>query len=179
MPELEPDGVIYYRGKGDAIGAVVVGLILLVFTAIVLTQNDFAGIPFSADLTMLATYIALPLGAVLILFHIWHALGRGPTMAAGKEGITVLYTDKAIGPIRWAEIKAFKVFRRNGQPFLGITLEDPAQSLYPYREIGLPLINGGGPKDAHMKVKGKMLDEETYSVAERLEEMRLVHSWKR
>lgn len=179
MPEIEQDGVIYYRGKSGAIVSVIVGLVLLGLGATVLTQDQVAGIPFSTDLTMMATYLALPLGAVLVLAHIWHAMGKGPTMVAGTEGVTVLYTPKPIGPIRWAEIKGFRVFRRNGLPFLGITLEEPAQSLYPYREIGTPLITGRGPKDAHMMVKGKMLDEDADKVAIRLEEMRLVHSWKR
>lgn len=179
MPEFEQDGVIYYRGKGEAIVSIAVGLALLALGVSVLTQDQVAGIPFSTDLTVMGTYLALPLGVVLVLAHIRHAMGKGPTMVAGTEGITVLYTPKPVGPINWAEVKGFKMFRRNGMPFLGITLEDPARSLYTYREIGLPLITGRGPKDAHVMVKGKMLDENTVAVAERLEEMRLVHSWKR
>lgn len=179
MPDFEQDGVIYYRGKGDAVGSVIVGLILLAFAFVVLTGTGVGGIPFSADLTAMATYLALPLGVVLVLAHVWHVMAKGPTMVAGKQGITVLYTGDPVGPIRWAEIKGFKVFRRNGNPFLGITLDDPAQTLYPYRESGRALFTGRGPKDAHLMIRGKMLDEDTWTIAERLEEMRLVHSWKR
>ncbi|NIP74701.1 MAG: hypothetical protein GTN90_01365 [Xanthomonadales bacterium] len=179
MPDIETDGVIYYRGKFNAALSVSLGVLLLGIAAVVLTQDQVAGIPFSQDLKMLATYLALPLGAVMVLAHVRHVLRRGPTVVAGKEGITVLYTPKAVGPIRWAEISGFKPFRHNGNPYLGITLDNPAMTLYPFREIGRPLVKGLGPKDAHLELKGKMMDDSVGHIAKNLEEMRLVHSWKR
>ncbi len=179
MPDIETDGVIYYRGKANAALSVLIGLLLLGIAAVVLTQDQVGGIPFSQDLKMLARFLALPLGLVMVAAHIWHVARRGPTVVAGKEGITVLYTPKAVGPIRWAEIASFKPFRHNGNPYLGITLDNPSMTLYPFREIGRPLVKGLGPKEAHLELKGKMMDDNVGRIAKNLEEMRLVHSWKR
>ena len=67
----------------------------------------------------------------------------------------------------------------DGHDYLGVTLDNPAMTLYPYRDEPVPLLKGKGPKHAHLKLKGKMLDDYMENVAEDLEAMRLVHTWKR
>lgn len=178
MPEKLEDGIIYYRGKGDALGSVIVGAILMVFTWIVLTQNDLHGIPFSTDLRVMATYLALPLGAVLFLANLPHVLSRRPTMIASDDGLTILFTGKPIGLIRWTSINGFRGFRHNGQWYLGIVLENPEDVLAPFRGHLAPVMARFGPPEAVLKIKGKMLDDEMETVVHDLEERRRLRSWR-
>jgi hypothetical protein len=178
MPEKLEDGIIYYRGKGDALGSVIVGAILVVFSWIVLTMNDLHGIPFSDDLKVMSTYLALPLGAVLFLANLRHVLSRRPTVIATDDGITILFTKKPIGLIRWTSIEGFRGFRHNGQWYLGIMLEDPEDVLAPFRGHLSPVMARFGPPEAVLKIKGKMLDDEMNTVVHDLEERRRLRSWR-
>jgi hypothetical protein len=101
MPDRNEAEIVYYRAKSDASGALAVGCILLAFALLVLTQDSIAGIGFSKDLVVMSTYLALPLGVVLILANIRHIMAKGPTMVAMKDGITVLFTDQRVGPLHW------------------------------------------------------------------------------
>jgi hypothetical protein len=178
MAEKLDDGIIYYRSKSDAYGALVVGCLLLGFAAVVLTQDSVFGFGFSQDLIMLSTYWALPIGVVLLLANIRHAVARGPTVVAAKDGITVLFTPQPLGPVRWSEIAGFTSFRHQGKWFLGITLEDPLRTLTPIREAAKPLLKNIGPKAAHLNIPGKMMDDYMVSIESELGEMRQVHAWR-
>ena len=79
MPDKNEAEIVYYRAKADASGALAVGCILLAFALLVLTQDSILGIGFSKDLIMMSTYLALPLGLVLVLANIRHILAKGPT----------------------------------------------------------------------------------------------------
>jgi hypothetical protein len=178
MAERLDTGIIYYRSKADAFGALVVGCLLLGFAAVVLTQDSVFGIGFSQDLIMLCTYWALPIGGVLLLANIRHAVARGATVVAGKDGITVLFTPRPFGPIRWSEITGFTSFQHRGKWFLGITLEDPLRTLRPIEEAAKPLLENIGPKAAHLHIPGKMMDDYMAMIETELEELRQVHSWR-
>jgi hypothetical protein len=179
MPEKGAGRIIYHRAKADAIGAVVIGFILIAFAIYVMTQEGFGGIPFSQDLRVMSIYLGLPLGVALIIGHSLHALAKGPTMVAGKEGVTVLYTPVPAGPIPWAEIKAFVPFRSNGQACLGIVLEDPDYTLTILQKELAPLRRIARGKRAHLGVRGKMLDAPMPVVIRDLNELHQVHSWHR
>jgi len=177
MPEKHDDGIIYYRAKGDAIGSVVVGFLLLILAVLTLTQEGIGGIPFSRDLQTMGTFLALPLGLVLVLANALHAVAKGPTVVAGEEGIVVLYTPQPVGPIRWAEIRGFTRFRSNGNPCLGIVLEDPEYTIQLHREEFAPLIRLARGKKAHLGIRGKMLDAPLPAVLRDLDELRQVQTW--
>ena len=142
MPDKEDTGIIYYRSKSDASGALSVGCILLAFALLVLTQDGVFGIGFSKDLVVMSTYLALPLAVVLVLANIGHVVSTGPTVVAGKDGIHLLFTRRPVGPIRWAEINGFMAFRHQGKWHLGITFEDPLQTLAPIKEDVTALFEG-------------------------------------
>jgi hypothetical protein len=178
MPEKLDEGILYYRAKGDATGAVVVGAILVAFAWIVLTRDGLGGIPFSKDLVAMSTYLALPLGVVLFLANLPHVLARGPTMAAGEGGITILFTPRPVGLIRWTAINGFLSFKHQGKWYLGIVLEDPEETLMPYKGTLAPVVARFGPREAHLKIHGKMLDDEMQAIVADLEEMRRVRSWR-
>ena len=179
MAEKLDNGIIYYRSKSDAYGGLVVGCLLLGIAAVVLTQDSVWGIGFSQDLIMLCTYWALPIGVVLLLANIRHAVATGPTVVAGKDGITVLFTHQPFGPIRWSEITGFTSFQHQGKWFLGITLENPLQTLRPIEEAAAPLLKGIGPKAAHLNIPGAMMNDYMVSIESELEELRQVHTWRR
>jgi hypothetical protein len=178
MPDRTPTGIIYYRNKSDACGGLVVGCLLLGIAAVVLTQDSVMGFGFSQDLIMLCTYWALPIGAILLLVNIRHAVARGPTMVAAKAGITVLFTPEPFGPLQWGEITGFSSFQHQGKWFLGITFEDPLRTLTPVKERAEPLLKKIGPKTAHLSIPGKMMDEYIAMIETELDEMRQVHSWR-
>lgn len=178
MPDRLKDGIIYYRAKGGALGALVTGALLLVFTWIVLTQEGIAGIPFSRGLPVMSTYLALPVGSVLVLANLQHALDRGPTLVADEDGITILFTRRPIGVIRWTEIARLRPVKRQGRWHLGVVLEDPEFSLSEYRDLLGSLLGRVGPADAHLKIDGKMLDDEVTNVVRDLEEMQRRNSWR-
>lgn len=178
MVEKLNNGIIYYRNKTGAYGRLVLGFLLLGIAAVVLTQDSVWGIGFSQDLVMLCTYWALPIGVVLLLANIRHACKSGPTVVAGKDGITVLFTPQPVGPIRWSEISGFTAFRHQGKWFLGITFEDPLRSLTPIKEDAMQLLRNIGPKAAHLKIAGKMMDDRMVSIESDLDEMRQVHTWR-
>ena len=123
MPDKKDTGITYYRSKPDAYGALSVGCLLLAFALLVLTRDGVWGIGFSKDLVVMSTYLALPLGVVLVLANIGHVVSTDPTMVAGKDGIYLLFTRRPVGPIRWAEINGFMAFRHQGKQHLGITFE--------------------------------------------------------
>jgi hypothetical protein len=178
MPDRNEAEIVYYRAKSDASGALAVGCILLAFALLVLTQDSIAGIGFSKDLVVMSTYLALPLGVVLILANIRHIMAKGPTMVAMKDGITVLFTDQRVGPLHWTAITGFKAFRHQGKYHLGITFENPKQVLYPYKDYISDLVKRKGPKTAHLKIDGKMLDDDMDAIVSDLEEMRQLFSWR-
>ena len=178
MPERLNPGIIYYRGKAEAIGALLIGFVLLGCGIIAVTTGEIGGFRFSRDLAMMSTYLALPLGVVLILANIRHIVARGATVTAGKDGITILYTDRPVGPLRWAVITALKPLRHQGKLHLGISLEDPAGTLYPWRDVVAPLMWKPGKKTVHMKVDGKMLDDNIRRIVAELDEMRQIYSWR-
>jgi hypothetical protein len=178
MPEKADTGIVYYRSKFDASGALVVGGILLAFVFLVQTQDGIGGIGFSRDLVVMSTYLALPLGVVMVLVNIRHVMSKGPTMVAGKEGISVLFTRQPVGTIHWSEITGFTSFRHQGKWILGITLENPARTLGPHQGHMSALLRRAGPATAHIKVHGKMLDDDMEEVVRNLEELRQVHSWR-
>ena len=178
MPDKEASGIIYYRSKADAIAAFVVGCLLLVFASVVLTQDGVAGIGFSKDLSVMSTYLALPLAVVMILANIRHIVTTGPTMAAGKDGITVLFTPRPAGPIHWAEIARFTAFKRQGKYHLGITFEDPARTYALMDKEVRILARPKGPKTVHLKIDGKMLDDYIDTIVSDLERLRQVYSWR-
>ncbi|MFQ5565305.1 MAG: hypothetical protein ACE5EU_02980 [Paracoccaceae bacterium] len=178
MPEKADTEIVYYRSKSDASGALAVGCILLGFAALVLTRDSIGGIGFSKDLVMMATYLALPLGVVMVLANIRHVLAKGPTMVAGKEGITVLFTPQPVGPIHWSEITGFTPFRRQGKWVLGIGLDNPGRTITPYSRHISSLLRRGGPAAAHIRVHGKMLDDDMKNIVRDLEEMLQLYSWR-
>lgn len=178
MPDKDEAEIVYYRAKSDASGALAVGCILLAFALLVLTQDSIWGIGFSKDLVVMSTYLALPLGAVLVLANIRHILAKGPTMVAMKDGITVLFTDQRVGPLHWTAITGFKAFKHQGKYHLGITFEDPVQALYPYKDHVSALVNRKGPKTAHLKIDGKMMDDDIDTIVSDLETMRQLFSWR-
>jgi hypothetical protein len=178
MTERSHNGIIYYRSKSDAYGALIVGCLLLGCATIALTQESVGGIGFSQDFIMLSTYWALPIGVVLVLANIKHAYMVGPTVVAGKDGITILFTPEPIGPVRWSEISGFISFRHQGKWFLGIALEDPLQTLTPIKDYSKPLLRNIGPKAAHLKIAGKMMDDYMASIESELNEMRQVYTWR-
>lgn len=170
--------VVYYRAKGDAIGALIVGAILTVFAWIVLTQDGFLGIPFSKDLTVMSTYLALPLGIVLMLANLWHVIASGPTMVAGERGVSLLFTGRPVGVIPWAAINGFLAFKHQGKWYLGITLEDPEDTLEPFRGHLSRVVGRFGPPEAHLRIHEKMLDDPIHLIIKDLEEMRRLRSWR-
>ncbi len=178
MPEKAGTGVVYYRSKSDASGALAIGCILLGFALLVLTQDGIGGISFSRDLVVMSTYLALPLGAVMILVNIGHVVSTGSTVVVGKEGITVLFTREPVGPIGWSEINGFTPFKHQGKWILGITLENPAQTLALHKVRKSVLLRRAGPATAHIKIHGKMLDDDMEQIVQDLEEMRQVYSWR-
>ena len=181
MPDKDEAEIVYYRAKSDASGALAVGCILLAFALLVLTQDSIAGIGFSKDLVVMSTYLALPLGVVLVLANIRHIMAKGPTMVAMKDGITVLFTDQRVGPLHWTAItgfKAFKAFKHQGKYHLGITFENPTQALYHHKDHISDLVRRKGPKTAHLKIDGKMLDDDMETIVSDLEAMRQLVSWR-
>ena len=178
MPDKEDTGIVYYRSKADAAGALVVGCILLAFAILVLTQDSIGGIGFSKDLVVMSTNLALPLGVVMVLANIRHVVAKGPTMVAGKDGITVLFTRQPVGPIHWTGIAGFKPFKHQGKWILGIILEEPARTLDPYKNDISPLRRRAGPKAIHLKINGRMLDDDMENIVRDLDEMRLLYSWR-
>lgn len=178
MPDKEDAGIIYYRSKAAASGALAAGCILLAFAMLVLTQDSVLGIGFSEDLVVMSTYVALPLAVVLVLANIGHVVSTGPTMVAGKDGITVLFTRRPVGPINWAEITGFTAFKHRGKHHLGITFEDPLQTLSPIKEEVSALIRRKGPKAAHLKIDANMLDDDMETVVSDLEGLRQIYSWR-
>ena len=177
MPDKEDIGTIYYRSKSDAVGALAVGCILLVFALLVLTQDEIEGISFSEGLVAMSTYLALPLGVVMVLVNIRHVVSKGPTVVAGKEGIIVVFTREPVGPFRWSEIAGFKPFKHQGKWILGITLENPDLTFHRHKGHLSPLRRRGGPAEAHIRIHGKMLDGDVKKIAGDLEEMRQLYSW--
>ncbi len=127
---------------------------------------------------MMSTYLALPLGVVMVLVNIRHVMSKGPTMVAGKEGISVLFTRRPVGPINWAEINGFTAFKHQGKHHLGITFENPLQTLAPIKEDVSALVRRKGPKAAHLKIDGKMLDDDMETIVSDLEGLRQVYSWR-
>ncbi|MHA1528689.1 MAG: hypothetical protein ACTSVG_06690 [Alphaproteobacteria bacterium] len=178
MPEKAGTEIVYYRSKADEAGALVVGGILLAFAFVVLTQDGVGGIGFSKDLVVMSTYLALPLGVVMVLANIRHLVSRGPTMVVGKEGISVLFTRQPVGPIRWSEITGFTQFKHQGKWILGVTLDDPVRTLAPHKGRISALLARAGPAAAHVKIHGRMLDDEMEQVVRDLEEMRQLYSWR-
>jgi len=178
MSEKIDGAIILYRSKSDQIGAVAVGCLLLVIALPALTLESIGSIRFSKDLVVMSTYLGLPLGVVLILANIRHILAKGPTMIGSKEGLTLLFTTPPAGPLDWAEIKGFLVFRHQGKSHLGITFEDPGLSLTPFKSGLSPLVRRKGPNAAHLKIEGKMLGDNLKQVVADLEEMRTIYSWR-
>jgi hypothetical protein len=178
MPEKAGTEIVYYRSKADEAGALVVGGILLAFALVVLTQDGVGGIGFSKGLVVMSTYLALPLGVVMVLANIRHLVSRGPTLVAGKEGISVLFLPRPVGPIRWSEITGFTQFKHQGKWILGITLENPVRTLTPLKDHISALLSRAGPVAAHIKIHGKMLDDEMEKIVRGLEEMRQLYSWR-
>ena len=178
MPEKADTGIVYYRSKADASGALAIGCILLAFALLVLTQGGVGGISFSRDLVMMSTYLALPLGVVMVLVNIGHVVSTGSTVVAGKAGITVLFTREPMGTIGWPEINGFTPFKHQGKWILGITLENPARTLALHEVHKSVLLRRGGPATAHIKIHGKMLDDDMEQIVRDLEEMRQVYSWR-
>jgi hypothetical protein len=126
----------------------------------------------------MSTYLALPLGGVLFLANLPHVLSRRPTVIATDDGLTILFTKKPIGLIRWTSINGFRGFKHNGRWYLGIALEDPEDVLAPFRGHLSPVVGRFGPADAVLKIKGKMLDDEMMMVVHDLEERRRLRSWR-
>jgi hypothetical protein len=120
----------------------------------------------------------LPLAVVLVLANIGHVVSTGPTVVAGKDGISVLFTRRPVGPIRWAEIAGFTAFKHQGKHHLGITFEDPLQTLSPIKDDVSALVRRKGPKAAHLKIDGKMLDDDMETIVSDLEGLRQVYSWR-
>ena len=178
MPERSDTEIIYYRSKSDAAGAFIVGCILLAFALLVLTQDSVGGIGFSSDLVVMSIYLALPLGMIIVLANIKHLVSKGASLVAGKEGISVLFTRRPVGPIHWTQIDGLMSFQHQGKWVLGIKLENPAQILEPYKDHISPLLRRGGPKDVHLKIKGNMLDDTMEIIVQDLEEMRQLYSWR-
>ena len=178
MPERIDGTIVYYRSKSEASGATAVGCMLLAFATLVLTQEGVAGIRFSTDLVAMSTYLALPLGAVLVLANIRHLIYNGRTMIADKVGITLIFTPQAAGPVHWTEIDGFITFWRQGRQRLGITLIEPVQSLDTLGNAVYPLINRRRPKAAHLMIEGKMLNDNVEAAARDLDEMRQIYSWR-
>ena len=177
MPDKVETGIIYYRSKSDAFGALAVGCILLVFALLVLTQDEIGGISFSKDLVAMSTYLALPLGVVMVLVNIGHVVAKGATVVAGKEGIIVVFTREPVGPFRWSEIAGFAPYKHQGKWILGVTLENPELTFHRHRGHISPLRRRGGPAAAHIKIHGKMLDDDMKKIVLDLEEMRQLNSW--
>jgi hypothetical protein len=171
-------GIVYYRSKSDATGAIVVGCLLLAIAVLALTLDSIGGIRFSKDLVMMSAYLSLPLGVVLILANIRHLLSRGPTLVAAKEGITLLFTREAVGPLHWSRITAFRAFRHQGKRHLGISFEEPREALSPFKNFIRPVLWRKRPKGVHLRVEGKMLDDNIDTVVKELEEMRQIYSWR-
>jgi hypothetical protein len=178
MPEKLDNGIVYFRSKSDAIGALVVGCLLLAIAVPALTLDSIFGIRFSNDLVMMSTYLALPLGLVLILANIRHILANGPTLFADKEGITMLFTPEPTGPLNWARISGFRAFRHQGKQHLGISLEEPRRTLLPFKKTIRAVLWSKRPKSVHLRVDGKMLDDDVDTVVQELEEMRQIYSWR-
>jgi hypothetical protein len=179
MAEKSDSGIIYERARSGAVGAVVVGFALLAFAIVVLTQDGIGGIAFSADLRTMAVYLALPLAVALFLGHAHHAVLRGPTVIAAKDGLTVLFTKPPVGPIGWAEIKRVVPFRSNGRPCVGLVLEDPAHTRLIHRQSLAPLLRVARRKKPHLGIQAKMLNDPLPTVIRDLEEMRQRYSWRR
>jgi len=176
---VRTDGqILYHRSKLRAAGAVVLGVFLLALAAVVLTRDELAGIRFSPDLVAMSRWLALPVGVALVLGHIAHLVARGPTLLANGDGITVLFTKRPVGVIRWTDIDSFTSFRHQGRPVLGINLEDPRRVLAPFRDDLPVLMRRGGPRVAHLSIDGNMLDEPMKTVLHDLEEMRRAYSWR-
>jgi hypothetical protein len=179
MSEKADGKVVFYRSKGDQIGALAVGCLLLGIAVPSMSLESVGGIRISRDLMVMSTYLALPLSVVLILANVRHVFDRGPTVAADKNGVTLLFTDPPAGPFPWAEIKGFMVFRRQGKRHLGITFEDPYLTLTPFKGTLAPMIKSRGPKAAHLKIDGKMVDSNIKQVVADLEEQLQIYSWRR
>ena len=170
--------LVFYRSKAIAIGSIGIGLAMLVAAALVLTRDQVWGIRFSGDLAVMSTYLMLPLGAVMVLGNLRHALRRGPTVTAGPKGVGIHYTRDGRVDIGWPEIKAFRPFMWQGRLALGITFEDPKWSLHEFEARKSRLVNRGYPRDVHIRIPGRMLDATVGNVARDLEEMRQIHSWR-
>ena len=178
MSEKIDDKIIFYRSKADEIGAVMVGCLLLLIAIPSLTLDSIGSIRFSKDLVTMSTYLGAPLGAVLILANIRHLMAKGPTMSAGREGISLFFTDPPAGPLHWAGIKGFMQFRHQGKRHLGITFLDPEISLTPFKKSLSPLVRSKGPNAAHLKIEGRMLGGNLKKVTAELEKMRSIYSWR-
>ena len=178
MPEKVEDGIVYFRSKSDAIGALVVGCLLLAIAVPAITLDSIWGIRFSNDLVMMSTYLGLPLGLVLILANTRHILANGPTLFADKEGITMLFTPEPTGPLHWARINGFRSFMHQGKRHLGISLEEPHRTLLPFKNTIRAVLWRKRPKSVHLRVDGKMLDTNIDAVVQELEEMRQIYSWR-
>ncbi len=170
--------LLYHRSKTWAARAVILGCFLIALAAVVLTRDELAGIRFSADLVAMSRWLALPLGVALVIGNIAHLLGRGPTLRADGDGITILFTPRPVGTIAWTEITAFTSFRRQGRAVLGIMLEDPKRVLAPFRDDLPVLLRLAGPRTAHLSIEGNMLDDPIEAVLRDLEEMRQAYSWR-
>jgi hypothetical protein len=178
MSEKIDGKIIFYRTKADEIGAIVVGCLLLLIAIPALTLDSIGSIRFSKDLVVMSTYLGAPLGVVLILANIRHVMAKGPTMAGDGKGITLLFTDPPAGPLHWAEIKGFLIFRHQGKQHLGITFENPELSLTPFKKSLSPLVRRKGPNAAHLKIEGRMLGDNMKKVIADLEEMHAIYSWR-
>jgi hypothetical protein len=176
---IRTDGqLIYHRSKLRDTGAIILGAFLLALAAVVLTRDEVAGIRFSPDLVAMTRWLALPVGVALLLGHISHFVARGPTLVADGDGLTILFTRRPVGVIRWTDINGFTSFRHQGRPVLGITLEDPKRVLAPFRDDLHVLVRRAGPRAAHVSIDGNMLDDPMKTVLHDLEEMRRVYSWR-
>jgi len=170
--------LVFYRSKAIALGSIALGFAMLGAAALVLNRNELLGIPFSGDLAVMSTYLLLPLGAVMVLGNLRHALRRGPTVSAGPKGVAVHFTRDGTVDIGWPEIKAFRPFMWQGRMALGITFEDPTWSLHEFQARKSELVSRGYPRDVHIRIPGRMLDARINSIARDLEEMRQIHSWR-
>ena len=179
MAEKSDYGIIYHRSKTGAYGAIGAAFALFAFVFVVLTRDGVGGVPFSTDLRTMAVYLALPFAVALLLGHVHHAVSKGPTVVASKDGITVLYTKLPVGPIRWAEIKQSVPLRSNGRPCVGVVLDDVEHMFSLHRQGLVPMIRAARRKRAHLGISGKMLDEPLPTVIRELEEMRQRYLWRR
>lgn len=178
MPQRLESGIIFFRAKTGAYLSLACGALLVAFAYVVLTREGIFGVPFARSLQMMATYSALPFGAVLFLANVKRALMMGPTLTADDQAIDILCTKKPVGPIAWSEINGFVPVRHQMQTHLGIMLDDPERVLRPYIEFVSPLIPDYGPKTVHLVIPGDMIDMPVRKAVRELEEMRRAYSWR-